>query len=84
MGSVLWKQWVVLKVFILLKILLVPFQNAVPVLTTQSTLRLRFLNMAFMLILADLLIFLSSAYAPVVLVIRTSKPRMFFWDDLTS
>lgn len=84
MGSVLWKQWVVLKVFILLKILLVPFQNAVPVLTTQSTLLLRFLKMAFMLILADLQILLSSAYALVVLIIRTSKPRMFFWDDLTS
>lgn len=53
-------------------------------LTTQSTLLLRFLNMAFMLILADLQIFHSSAYAPVVLVIRTSKPRMFFWDDFTS
>lgn len=40
--------------------------------------------MAFMLILADLQILLSSAYALVVLIIRTSKPRMFFWDDLTS
>lgn len=34
--------------------------------------------MAFMLILADLQIFLSSAYAPVILVISTCKPRMFF------
>lgn len=68
----------------LIKILLVTFQNAVPFLTTQSTLLLRFLTMAFMLILADLQIFLSSAYAPVVLVIRTSKPRMFFWDYFTT
>lgn len=60
------------------------FSYAVPFLTTQSTLLLRFLNMAFMLILADLQIFLSSAYAPVVWVIRTRKPRMFFWDDFTS